>query len=135
MPEDDLPDGAVDEVSVEVFGEDGDAEQDVMELLGAADGCWQLESAAKEAEADEQPAEIHTAGSADPSPSTVAPGACDEAAAGVAVLRRLVSLNLMAPISPAEARRRASYERLNAFGLLRAPPPFWSGARTSCGKK
>ena len=46
-----------------------------MELLGAADGCWQLESAAE-------------------------PGACDEAAADVAVLRRFVSLNLMAPIAP-----------------------------------
>ena len=112
----------VDEVS-EVFGEDGDEEEDVMELLGAADGCWQLESAAKEAEA-EQPAEVHAAGPADPRTSTVAPGACDEAVAGVAVLRRLVSLNLEAPISPAEARRRASHERLNAFGLLRAPPPF-----------
>ena len=106
-----------------------------MELLGAADGCWELESTAEEAEADEQPAEVHAAWSTDPSLSTVALGACDEAAAGVAVLRRLVSLNLMAPIAPTEARRRASYERLNAFGLLRAPPPFSRGARTSCGKK
>ena len=45
----------------------------------------------------------------------------DEVAADVAVLRRLVSLNLVAP---AEARRRASHERLNAFGLLRALPSF-----------
>ena len=124
MLEDDLPDGAVDEVVVEVYGKDSDEEEDVMELLGAPYGCWQLKSAAEEAEADEQPAEAHAAGSTDPSPSTVALGACDEAAAGVAVLRRLVSLNLMAPIAPAEARRRASYEHLNAFGLLRAPPPF-----------
>ena len=70
---------------MEVYGEDGDEEEDVMELLGAADGCWQLKSAAEEAEADEQPTEVHAAGSTDPSPFTVAPGACDEAAAGVAV--------------------------------------------------
>ena len=109
VPEDDPPDGAVDEVSVEVFGEDGDEEEDVMELLGAADGCWQLESAAEEAEAKGQRIS---------SPSTVAPSARDEAAADVAVLRRLVSLNLVAPIAPAEVRRRASYERLNAFGCF-----------------
>ena len=61
MLEDDLPDGAVDEVGVEVYGKDGDEEEDVMELLVAAGGCWQLESTTEEAEADEQPAEVHAA--------------------------------------------------------------------------
>ena len=61
MLENDLPDGAVDEVVVEVYGKDGDEEEDVMELLVAADGCWQLESTTEEAETDEQPAEVHAA--------------------------------------------------------------------------
>ena len=100
---------------MEVFSEDGDEGEDVMELLGAADGCWQLESAAEEAEAQGQRIS---------SPFTVAPSARDEAAADVAVLRRLVSLNLVATIAPAEVWGRASYERLNAFGLLRAPSHF-----------
>ena len=67
-----------------VDGEDGDEEL----LTGA--GSWTRPK-------KRQRAELQAAGSTHPGPSADAPGACDEAAAEVTVLSRLVSSELVPP--------------------------------------